>query len=79
MQTTDINGHPSNARKFQTVTCIHRLARRSVIILGTFSRVLLDFWVPFSAIPGFLGIIFLVQFDFFRNNLNFGYHFFGTI
>ena len=71
MQTTAINGHPSNARKSQRVTCIHRLARRCAIILGTFSGVLPDFWVPFLAIPGFWGIIVLVQFDFFRNNPDF--------
>ena len=27
-------------------------------ILGTFSGLIPDFWVPFRAIPGFLGIIF---------------------
>ena len=37
------------------------------IILGTFWGLLPDFWVPFWAIPGFLGIIFLVKFDFFQN------------
>ena len=58
MQTTAINGHPSNARKSQRVTCIRRLVRRCAIILGTLSGVLPDFWVPFSAIPRFLGIIF---------------------
>ena len=41
------------------------------IILGAFSGVLPDFWVPFRAIPIFLGIILLVQFDFFRNNPDF--------
>ena len=35
--------------------------------------VLSDFWAPFWAIPGFLGIIFLVKFDFFRNNPDFWY------
>ena len=49
MQTA-INGHPSNARKSQRVTCIHRLVRRCAIILGTLSGVLPGFWVPFSAI-----------------------------
>ena len=63
MQTTALNGHPSNARNSQRVTCIHRLVWRCAIILGTFSGVLPDFWVPFWAIPGFLGIIYLVQFD----------------
>ena len=48
MQTTAINGHPSNATKSQRVTYIHRLVWRCAIILGTF-----------SAIPAFLGIIFL--------------------
>ena len=66
MQTTAINGYPSNARKAQRVTCIHRLVRRCAIILGTFSGVLPDFWIPFWAIPRFLGTIFLVQFDSFR-------------
>ena len=28
-------------------------------MLGTFLGLLPDFWVPFRAIPGFLGIIFL--------------------
>ena len=47
-----------------------------------FSGLLPDFWVPFWAIPGFLGIIFwlfpdigyhfLVKFDFFQNNPDFG-------
>ena len=31
---------------------------QDAIILGTFLEVLPDFWVPFWAIPGFLGIIF---------------------
>ena len=66
MQTKAINGHPSNARKSQRVICKYRLVRRCAIILGTFSGVLPDFWVPFWAIPGFLGIIFLVQLDSFR-------------
>ena len=61
MQTTAINGHPGNATKSQRVTYIHRLVWRCVPL----------FWVPFSAIPAFLGIIFLVQFDFFRNNPDF--------
>ena len=57
MQTAAINGHPSNARKSERVTCIHRLVRRYAIILGTFSGVLQilgylfrlfpDFWVSF--------------------------------
>ena len=42
------------------------------IILGTFWGLLPDFWMPFWAIPGFLGIIFLVKFDFFINNPDFG-------
>ena len=42
--------------------------RGCAIILGTFSGVLPDFWVPSWAIPGFLGVIFLVKFYFFRNN-----------
>ena len=71
MQTTAIDGHPSNARKSQGLTCIHQLVQRCAIILGTFSGMLPDFWVLYSAIPGFLGIIFLVQFDFFRNNPDF--------
>ena len=33
--------------------------------------VLPDFWVPFWAIPGFLGIIFWVKFEFFKNNPDF--------
>ena len=43
-----------------------------------FLRLLPDFWVPFWAIPGllgifgFLGIIFLVKFDFLRNNPDLG-------
>ena len=35
--------------------------------LGTSFGVLSDFWVPFWAIPGFLGVILLVKFDFFWN------------
>ena len=58
MQTTAINGHPSNARKSQNVTCIHRLVQRCAIILGTFSGVLPDFWVPFRAILAILGCNF---------------------
>ena len=38
---------------------------------GYFFGLLPDFWVPFRAIPGFLGIIFLVKFDFFMNNSDF--------
>ena len=30
-----------------------------------------DFWGPFWEIPGFLGIVFMVKFDFFRNNPDF--------
>ena len=52
-------------------------------LLSVFSWGLLpEFWVPFWAIPGFLGIIFgysrifgyhfLVKFDFFKNNPDFG-------
>ena len=58
MQTTAINGHPSNARKSQKVTCIHRPVQRCAIILGTFSGVLPDFWVPFWAILAILGCHF---------------------
>ena len=68
MQTTAINGHPSNAAKSQRVTCIHCLVRRCAIILGIFSGVVPDFGVLFSAILEFLGIIF---FYFFRNNPDF--------
>ena len=35
---------------------------------GYFSGLLPEFWIPFWAIPAFLGIIFLVKFDFFKNN-----------
>ena len=38
---------------------------------GYFVGVLPDFWVPFRDIPGFLGINFLVKFDFFKNNPDF--------
>ena len=59
------------------------MIRGYAIILGTFLGLLRDFWVPFWAIPGFLGIIFfgysrifgyhlfLVKFDFFKNNPDF--------
>ena len=46
--------------------------RGCFIILGTLLGLLPDFWVPFWAIPGFLGITFLVKFDFFKNNPGFG-------
>ena len=49
---------------------------------GYFLELLPDFWVPFWAIPGFLGVTFgysrifgyhfLVKFDFVRNNPDFG-------
>ena len=45
--------------------------RGYAIILGTFLGVLPDFWVPFWAIPGFLGVILLVKFYFFRNDPDF--------
>ena len=58
------------------------MIRGCAIILGTFGGLLLDFWVPFWAIPGFFGIIFgysrtfgyhfLVKFAFFQNNPDFG-------
>ena len=41
------------------------------IVLGTFLGVLSDIWVSFLTISGFLGAIFLVKFDFFRNNPDF--------
>ena len=31
---------------------------------GYFFGVLMDFWVPFWAIPRFLGVIFFIKFDF---------------
>ena len=71
MQTTVINGHPGNDRKSQRVTCIHRLVWRCAIVLGTFSGVLADFGVPFSAVPRFLDVIFFVQFDYFSKNPDF--------
>ena len=40
---------------------------------GYFLVVLPDFWVPFWAICGVLGINVLVKFDFFRNNPDVGY------
>ena len=39
---------------------------------GYFFGLLPDFWAPFLAIPGFLGVIFLVKFNFFKNNPDFG-------
>ena len=61
------------------------MIRGCAIILGTILGLLLDFWIPFlgySRISGFLGIIFcysrifghhfLVKFDFFKNNSDFG-------
>ena len=41
------------------------------LIFGYLFGLFSDFWVPFWAIPGLLGIIFLVKFDFFRNNPDF--------
>ena len=58
------------------------MIRGCAIVLGTFLGLLLDSWAPFWPIPGFLGIIFwlfqdfghhfLVKFDFFKNNPDFG-------
>ena len=48
------------------------MIRGCAIILGTFLGLLPDFWVPFWTIPGFFGIIFLLKFDFFKNNPDFG-------
>ena len=58
------------------------MIRACAIILGTFLGLLPDFWVPFWAIPGVLGIIFgcsrmfgchfLLKFDFVLNNPDFG-------
>ena len=47
------------------------MIRGCAIILGTFLGLLPDFWVSFLAIPGFLGIIFLVKINFFKNNPDF--------
>ena len=54
----------------------------SAIILGTFLGLLPDFWVPFWLFPDFwvlfsgysriFGYHFLVKFDFFKNNPDFG-------
>ena len=38
---------------------------------GYFFGLLTDFWEPFWAILGFLGIIVWVKFDFFKNNPDF--------
>ena len=46
------------AENLKRLTCIDRLVQRCAIILGTFFGVLPDFWVNFSATPGFLRIIF---------------------
>ena len=61
---------------------LHVAIRVCAIILGTFSGLLPDFWVPFWAIwiSGYhffgysriFGYHFLVKFDFFRNNSDFG-------
>ena len=48
------------------------MIRGCAIILGTFFGILADCWVPFWAIPGFFGVIFLVELDFFRNNPDIG-------
>ena len=48
------------------------MIRGCAIILGTLFVLLPDFWVPFWAISGFLGIIVLVKFDFFKDNPDFG-------
>ena len=58
MQTTAINGHPSNARKSQRVACIHRLAWRCAIILGTFSGGASGFLGTFSGYSRILGYHF---------------------
>ena len=58
------------------------MIRECAIILGTFSGLIPDLWVPFWAISGFSGIIFWpfpdfwvsffwVKFDFFKNNPDF--------
>ena len=66
MQTAAINGLPSNARKSEKVTYIHRLVWRYAIILCTFSGVLQILGHLFQLFPDCL-----VQFDFFRNNPDF--------
>ena len=40
-------------------------------ILGYFFGLFPDFWVSILAVPGFMGIFFLVKFDFFKNNPDF--------
>ena len=48
------------------------LRYRDVPLFWVLFGVLLNFWVPFWSIPGFLGISFFGKFDFFRNNPDFG-------
>ena len=48
MQATAVNGHPSNARKCQRVTCIHLTGMKMCHYFGYLS------W----GASGFLGIIF---------------------
>ena len=65
------------------VTCICRDTGMCHYFGYFLGGLLPDFWVPFWAILGFLGIIFvcsrifgyhfLVKFDFFKNNPDFGY------
>ena len=65
----------------QGVTC-NVVIQGCAIILGTFWGLLPDFWVPFWAIPRIFGyhflaipdfwISFLVKFDFFLNDPDFG-------
>ena len=71
MQTAAITGHPSNARKSERVTCIHRQLWRYVIIFGTFSGVLRILGYLLRLFPDFWVSFFSVQFDFFRNNPDF--------
>ena len=52
-------------------TCICRDTRMCHYFVYFF-RLLPNFWVPFWAYSGFLGIIFfVVKFDFFKNNPDF--------
>ena len=53
MQTAAINGLPSNARKSEKVTYIHRLVWRYAIILGTFSGVVQILGHLFQLFPDF--------------------------
>ena len=70
MQITAIDGHPNSARKSRRVNCIH-CGTGTCHYFGYLFWSASRFWVPFRAIPIFLGIILLVQFDFFRNNPDF--------